>query len=344
MAIPEIMMAAAHPETWLKPTPRGLYCIPGDFYIDPPQPVERAVVTHGHADHARPGHGKVLTTAETAAIMRVRYGDDFARQVELQLYGKPRKVGDVEIRLLPAGHILGSAQVVLDHAGSRAIVSGDYKRRRDPTCPAFEPMSCDVFVTEATFALPVFRHPDDGREIERLLHSVSLHPERCHLVGVYALGKCQRVMTRLRECGYDRPLYLHGALVALTELYRALGADPGPFATVAGMAPGQFKGEIVLCPPSAITDRWSRRAGNVLPGLASGWMQIRARARQRGAELPLVISDHADWDELMQTFVDVAAPEIWVTHGQEDALLHALTSKGYRARALSLVGRDEDEA
>jgi len=336
-------MAAIHPERWLKPTPQGLFCIPGDFYIDPSQPVSRAIVTHGHGDHARAGHNTVLATTETAAIMKTRYGEKFAHQVMAQPYGITVKVGDVAVRLLPAGHILGSAQIVLEYGGARAIVSGDYKRRRDPTCPAFEPMSCDVFVTEATFGLPVFRHPDDGHEIERLLHSLSIHPERCHLIGVYALGKCQRLISRLRECGYDRPLYLHGALVALTQLYRSLGVDPGPFATIAGMVPSQLKGQIVLCPPSAITDRWSRRAGDVLPAMASGWMQIRARARQRGAELPLVISDHADWDELMQTFVDVAAPEIWVTHGQEDALIHALTTKGYIARALSLLGRDEEE-
>lgn len=337
-------MAAIHPERWLKPTPQGLFCIPGDFYIDPSQPVSRAIVTHGHGDHARAGHDTVLATAETVAIMKTRYGEQFAPQAMAQPYGITVKVGDVAVRLLPAGHILGSAQIVLEYGGARAIISGDYKRRRDPTCPAFEPMSCDVFVTEATFGLPVFRHPDDGHEIERLLHSLSIHPERCHLIGVYALGKCQRLISRLRECGYDRPLYLHGALVALTQLYRSLGVDPGRFATIAGMVPSQLKGQIVLCPPSAITDRWSRRAGDVLPAMASGWMQIRARARQRGAELPLVISDHADWDELMQTFVDVAAPEIWVTHGQEDALIHALTSKGYTARALSLLGRDEEEA
>lgn len=337
-------MPNLHPEKWLKPTSEGLFCIPGDFHIDPSQPVSRAIITHGHADHARPGHDTVLTTAETAAIMKIRYGKGYARSVQSQSYNSQIKVGDVDVCLLPAGHILGSAQVVLEYGGMRAIISGDYKRRRDPTCAEFEPMPCDVFITEATFGLPVFRHPDDGQEIERLFHSMSVYPERCHLVGVYALGKCQRLMARLRECGYDRPIYLHGAMVALTELYEALQINLGPFSTIAGMVSTQLKGQIVLCPPASITDRWSRRAGDILPTMVSGWMQIRARARQRGAELPLVISDHADWDELMQTFIDVAAPEIWVTHGQEDALIHALTSKGYRARALSILGREDEEA
>jgi putative mRNA 3-end processing factor len=238
---------------------------------------------------------------------------------------------------------LGSAQIVLEYGGSRAIASGDFKRRRDPTCPAFQPMTCDVFITEATFGLPVFRHPSDGHEIERLLHSVALYPERCHLIGAYALGKCQRLMCLLRENGYDRPIYLHGALQALTQLYTSFAVDVGSYSSIAGMVPAQLRGQIVLCPPSAIADRWSRRLPHAVPAMASGWMQVRARARQRGAELPLIISDHADWDELMQTIVDVAAPEIWVTHGREDGLIHALTKQGLRGRALSLIGRDEEE-
>ena len=179
---------------WLKVTPRGLYCVPGDFFIDPGGVVERAVITHGHGDHARPGHGSVLATAETIAIMRQRMGDNAGRALEPLPYGEVRDIGGVTLRLKPAGHILGSAQVVLEQAGTRVVISGDYKRRSDPTCPPFEPLPCDVFITEATFGLPVFRHPSDTGEIDRLLHSVALYPERCHLVGVYSLGKCQRVL------------------------------------------------------------------------------------------------------------------------------------------------------
>jgi putative mRNA 3-end processing factor len=336
-------MSAAPPESWLKPTSSGLYCEPGRFHIDSSEPVERAVITHGHADHARSGHGHVLATPETAAIMAVRYGNEHAGKVEKAAYRRPMKIGDVAVTLLPAGHILGSAQVVMEYRGTRAIVSGDFKRRRDPTCPPFEPMSCDLFITEATFGLPVFRHPGDAHEIKKLLGSMALYPERAHLVAVYPLGKCQRLLCLLRESGYERPIYLHGALQALTDLYRSLGVETGPTASIVGMTPDRLKGALVLCPPSALTDRWTRRLPDPMRAMASGWMQVRARARQQGAELPLTISDHADWDELLQTVEDVAASEVWVTHGREDAFVHALIRRGRKARALSLAGRDEDE-
>jgi len=337
-------VAGPHPESWLKVLPAGLYCEPGGFYIDPTSPVDRAVITHGHSDHARAGHGAVLTTAETAAIMAIRYGEGFAGSVQRQAYEMPTRVREVAVTLLPAGHILGSAQVLLDYAGSRAVVSGDYKRRADPTCPAFTPVACDVFVTEATFGLPVFRHPPDRMELAKLLQSREIFPERCHLVGVYALGKCQRVMALLRAAGYDRPIYLHGALLALTELYAQSGVDLGLYRVISGMTPNQLRGEIILCPPSALADRWSRRLPDPVSAAASGWMRVRARARQKGAELPLIISDHADWDELLQTARDVDAPEVWITHGREEGLMHALTQQGRRARVLSLIGREEEES
>ena len=213
---------------WLKVTPRGLYCVPGDFFIDPGSAVPRAVITHGHGDHARPGHGQVLATPETLAVMRRRMGENAGGALEPMRYGETRDIGGVALRLVPAGHIIGSAQVVLEHRGMRVVVSGDYKRRPDPTCPPFEPVPCDIFITEATFGLPVFRHPDDGGEIDKLLHSVALFPERCHLVGVYALGKCQRVLALLRRRGYEAPVYLHGALAAMVELYESLGVALGP--------------------------------------------------------------------------------------------------------------------
>jgi putative mRNA 3-end processing factor len=248
----------------------------------------------------------------------------------------------VTVGFAPAGHVLGSAQIVLEHRGSRVVVSGDYKRRRDPTCPPFEPQSCDVFVTEATFGLPVFVHPVDADEIARLLGSVHRNPERAHLVGVYALGKCQRVIRLLREAGWDAPIFVHGALAELCAVYEQAGVALGPLRAVAGAEPRDLAGAIVLAPPSALADRWSRRLPEPLAVAASGWMRIRQRARQRGVELPLVISDHADWPELLGTFADVDAPEIWVTHGQEDALVHAAGLQGRRARALRLIGRDED--
>jgi len=335
--------AAALPESWIRPTPAGLYCEPGGFYIDPVRPVPRAVISHGHSDHARPGHRAVLATVATLAIMRQRYGAEAGGVLQAAAYGERIDLGGVAVTLVPAGHVLGSAQIVLEHRGARVVVSGDYKRRPDPTCAPFEPVPCDVFVTEATFGLPVFRHPADRREIDRLLHSLRLFPERCHLVGVYALGKCQRLLALLRACGYDEPVYLHGALVALTELYRGFGHDFGALLPCAGVEREALKGKIVLAPPSAFADRWSRRLPDPVACMASGWMRVKQRAKARGVELPLVISDHADWDELTATIGELGAGEIWVTHGREEALVHYAAGIGLKACALALVGFEEDE-
>ena len=329
-------------ESWLRPAASGLYCVPGEFHIDPSGSVARAIVTHGHSDHARPGHAAVLATPETLAIMRVRLGD-FAGDTQQALsYGQPLAIGDVTVTLQPAGHILGSAQVVIDYRGCRAVITGDYKCRPDPTCAPWQPVKTDLLVTEATFGLPVFRHPPDSQEIARLLASVALFPERTHLVGVYGLGKCQRLILLLRQAGYDKPIWLHGALKALCDLYVSLGIDLGDLRLVIE-ADRSLAGEIVLAPPSALADRWSRRLADPVATLASGWMRVRGRARQRGVELPLVISDHADWPELIDAIEVTEAAEVWVTHGREDALVHQARMMGRRARALALVGR-EDEA
>src|SRR5579864_251562 len=334
---------APRPESWIRTTPSGLYCEPGDFHVDPVQPVARAVITHGHSDHARPGHERVLATQETIAIMRHRYGEDAGRSLQAARYGEEVRVGEVSVRLLPAGHILGSAQAVIDYHGSRVVVSGDYKRRPDPTCAGFEVQSCDLFITEATFGLPVFRHPSDSHEIEKLLHSVRLYPERCQLVGVYALGKCQRLIALLRAAGYDEAIYLHGALIGLTELYQSFFIVLGPLLPCTGLTQEAFRGRIVLAPPAALADRWTRRLPDPVTALASGWMRVKQRAKARGIELPLVISDHADWDELTRTLDEVGAAEIWVTHGREEALVHYGTSRGLKARALALSGFGEEE-
>jgi len=333
----------------MRVTPAGLYCEPAGVYIDPSRAVDRAIVSHGHSDHARPGHRAVLATAETLAIMRARMGADRAGGSQQAMpFGQTLDINGVGIRLVPAGHVLGSAQVVLDWQGSRIVVSGDYKRARDPTCAGFEPVACDVFVTEATFALPVFRHPPAVGEIARLLTSVRLFPERCHVVGVYALGKAQRLIAMLREAGWDRPIYLHGGLIPLCELYESLGIPLGdlrplPARQKRGAAAAGLAGEIILAPPSADATLWARRLADPVSCAASGWMRVRQRAKMRGIELPLIISDHADWDELLATAAEVAAPEVWITHGREDALAHALGQRGIRARALHLVGRDEED-
>ncbi len=337
-------------ERLLQPRPEGLYCPPGDFHVDPVRPVPRAVITHGHADHARSGHGAVLATPATLDIMRVRYGEDFAETTQPLPYGERLAVGGVELRLVPAGHVLGSAQAVIDHRGCTAVVSGDYKRRRDPTCARFEPTPCHLFISEATFGLPVFRHPPDADEMQKLLESLRQFPERTHLVGAYALGKAQRVIALLREAGYDRPIYVHGALQKLNALYEAHGVRLGPLLPAteegaAGKRPrgGALPGEVVVAPPSAIADRWSRRFADPVDAFASGWMRVRGRARQRGVELPLILSDHADWDELTATVSELSPRELWITHGREDALLRWAELHGHPARALRLVGYEDDE-
>ncbi len=333
-----------HPETWLEVRPEGLYCVPGDFYVDPVRPVPRAVITHAHSDHARPGHGAVLASTETAALMRVRMGEDRAGETQHPLeWGETVTQNGVHLWLQPAGHVLGSAQVAMDWRGTRVVVSGDYKRQPDPTCRPFEPIPCDLFITEATFALPVFRHPPADEEIAKLLESVALFPDRTHVVGAYALGKCQRVIKLLRQAGWDRPIYLHGAMAALCAAYEDLGIRLGPLLPATAQSKKDLVGAIVIAPPSAITDRWARRLADPVVCFASGWMRVRQRARSRGVELPLVISDHADWDDLLRTLDEVGAPEVWVTHGREEALIHEAAKRGIAGRALRLIGYEEDE-
>lgn len=331
------------PEQLLCPKPAGLYCAPGDFYIDPVRPVARAVITHGHADHARAGHGAVLATPETLAIMATRYGEDFAETRQPLRYGETTSVGDVQVGLAPAGHVLGSAQAVVSWKGLKMVVSGDYKRRRDPTCVPFEPIVCDVFVTEATFALPVFRHPPASEEVAKLLQSVRQFPERSHLVGAYALGKAQRVIGLLREAGWTDPIPVHGALERLNALYGEFGVDLGSLEPATTRAKRDFAGAIILCPPSALNSVWERRFPDPVAAFASGWMRIRARARQKAVELPLIISDHADWDELTQTIEEVHPGEVWITHGREEALARWCELQGIPARALALVGYEDEE-
>ena len=333
-----------HPSTWLRVTPHGLCCEPGGFFIDPMRTVDRAVITHAHSDHARPGHRAVLANPDTLALMRARMGEERAGETQQALeWGETVDLGGVRVSLQPAGHVLGSAQVVMEYEGTRVVVSGDYKRTADPTCAGFVPVPCDVFVTEATFALPVFRHPPPEQEIEKLLASVALFQDRTHVVGCYALGKCQRLIALLRQAGWDKPIWLHGALASMCEVYEARGVAFGDLRAATSAAKNELIGAIVLAPPGAVTDRWARRMADPVVAMASGWMRVRQRAKSRGVELPLVISDHADWDELNATLDDVGAPEVWVTHGREEALIHAAGTRGIKGRALRLVGYGEED-
>lgn len=330
-------------DTWLTVDRKGLYCRPGGFHIDPYGGAKRAVITHGHSDHARPGHDHVLATRETLAVMAARLGKPAQKSSQAAAYGERVSIGDVAVTLIPAGHVLGSAQVLIEWRGARAVVSGDYKRSPDPTCPGFELVPCHLFITEATFALPVFQHGAADEEVAKLLKSRAQFPDRAHVVGVYGLGKCQRLIALLREAGHDRPIYLHGALSECCALYESFGVRLGELRPATGAPREALKGEIVLAPPSAIADRWSRRLPDPVTAFASGWMRVRARARQQGVELPLVISDHADWRELTETLADTGAEEIWVTHGREDALLHHIRMSGRKGRALALIGREDED-
>ncbi|NJR77639.1 ligase-associated DNA damage response exonuclease [Sphingomonas corticis] len=326
---------------WLEPYPHGLYVRPADAWVDPSTPQARALVTHGHADHARGGHGRVWATPETLAIMDCRYGTQTGKPVS---YGGGVRLGEVDVRFVPAGHVLGSAQIVLEHRGERVVVSGDYKRRADPTCAPFEPVACDVFITEATFGLPVFRHPDTGDEIDKLLAALHANPARCVVVGAYALGKAQRVIAELRARGHAAPIYIHGALQRLCDLYAELGVELGELRPATGAAKADMAGHVVMCPPSALNDRWARRLPDPITAMASGWMRVRQRARQKNVELPLILSDHADWDELTDTLREIAPREVWVTHGRDDALVHWCMTHQIKARALALAGfEDEDD-
>ena len=331
------------PFSWIRPEPYGIHIPHGDLWIDPARPVGTALVTHGHADHARGGHGRTVATPATLAIMKLRYATEAG--AEPVAYGETiRLPGDVSATYLPAGHVLGSAQILLEHAGERVIVTGDYKRRPDPTCPPFAVTACDVLITEATFGLPVFRHPPIGAEIAKLLAARAANPARCVLVGAYALGKAQRVIAELRAAGYAEPIWLHGAMERMCRLYEHFGIDLGELRLVSDAPKSALEGQIVICPPSALNDRWSRRLPDPLTAMASGWMRVRARARQRQVELPLIVSDHADWDELTRTIEEVDPAETWITHGREEALLRWCQLHQRKARALALVGyEDEDD-
>ena len=331
-------------KSWIEPHASGIYVKPADLWIDPSRPVERAAVTHGHADHARSGHGAVFATPETLAIMALRYGVDVeASHNQAYPYSDGFERGGVRFSFHPAGHVLGSAQILMEYRGERIVVTGDYKRRPDPTCAPFEVVPCDIFVTEATFGLPVFRHPPTADEIAKLIGAVRAKPGRSVLVGAYALGKAQRVIAELRGAGWDAPIYIHGALEKMCQLYAVHGVDLGELRLVSETDKAEMAGQIVLAPPSALNDRWSRRLPDPVTAMASGWMRVRQRARQRMVELPLVISDHADWDELTTTISEVNPKESWITHGSEDGLLRWCELHQRTARALHLVGRDLEE-
>lgn len=290
----------------------------------------------------------MLATEATLAIMAVRYGAGFAGTQTPVRYGEVTERDGVSITLVPAGHVLGSAQVVLRWKGLTVTVSGDYKRRADPTCAPFEPVRSDVYVTEATFGLPVFRHPPATQEVARLLASVAQFPDRAHLVGVYSLGKAQRLIRLLREAGHEDTIHVHGALTSLNALYERFGVPLGELAPAAAEGPKRgagaaHAGRIILAPPASLATPWAERFADPVRAFASGWMRVRARARQNGVELPLIISDHADWDELTETLSELRPGQVWITHGRDDALARWAELQGLPARPLAMVGYGEGD-
>lgn len=317
----------------------GLYCPAGDFHIDPLRPVARAVVTHAHADHTRSGMGRYWCSNPGLSITRQRVHAD--ADITALDYGEPVDFGPVRVSLHPAGHILGSAQVRIEHDNQVWVVSGDYKRGNDPTCTAFEPQSCDVFITESTFALPVYRWQPTAEvvaEIHRWWQHNAANGQPSVLF-CYALGKAQRVLAHLLphcgQPGHTGRAWLHGAMTHLVQAYRDAGVamiDTAPVSAADNRH--RFQQDLILAPPSAAGSSWMRRFPQHVTGFASGWMRIRGNRRRRGYDRGFVLSDHADWPELLDTIDATAAERIIIHHGRGEALLRHLLEQGRRAEIL----------
>ncbi len=318
-----------------------LNIVPINVFIDPQYPVEKAIITHAHADHAKPGHKKVLGTKETLEIMKLRYGKTCAGEFQYINYGQKIQIDDVSITLYPAGHIIGSSQVLLEYKNHKIVVTGDYKTKKDTTATSFELVKCNTLVTEATFGLPIFKHPDPNKEVRKILDSIKINNDKDHLIGVYALGKAQRLIKLFRENGFDENIFIHGALNKICNYYEDKGINLGKLKMLTKDS-FDIEPKIILAPPSALKDRWSRRFKKKIISQASGWMNIKQRVKQSLIEIPLVISDHADWNELTKTILNCGAENIWVTHGREEGLVHWCTRKGLNAKPLSIKGRDEE--
>ncbi len=310
----------------------GLYCPAGDFHIDPWRPVERALITHSHADHARVGMKSYLTVSQGASILRARVGEDAA--ISTVAYGESIPLGDAHVSFHPAGHILGSSQIRVESRGQVWVVSGDYKIAVDATCEPFEPIRCHGFVTEATFALPIYRwkpQEDTFAEINQWWRANRAAGKASVLYG-YALGKAQRMLA-----GIDPsigPIFTHGAVERLTQIYRDAGVPLPPTHYAMSAGKKDFAGSLILAPPSANGSRWIRRFGDFSTALASGWMQIRGARRRRAIDRGFVLSDHADWPGLLNAIRATAAETIWVTHGQSEPLVRTLIEQGLDARAV----------
>jgi putative mRNA 3-end processing factor len=328
----------------IEPTNAGLYCAAGGFHIDPWQPVERAVITHAHGDHLRPGSKAYLCTEAALPVVRHRLPADAA--IETVRYGELADINGVRVSLHPAGHILGSGQVRVDHRGEVWVASGDYKRAPDPTCAPFEPIRCHTFITEATFALPIFRWdpPDQTMSEIHTWWNEMRNAQKAAVIFAYALGKAQRVLAELAR-STDRTVFVHGALVDLTEAYRAAGVPLPRIARATEERRGRsFAGELIVAPLSARGSTWMRRFGDHSSAFASGWMRIRGARRRRGYDRGFALSDHADWDALVQTVADTGAERVFVTHGYTHQLTRLLRDRGLHAEPWQTQYEGEPES
>lgn len=322
-------------------TENGLYCAPGDFHIDPWRPVARAVLTHAHGDHARSGSSEYHAAAIGTGLLRLRLGAD--AQVLPKDYGEPFDLGAARVSLHPAGHVLGSAQVRIETSAGVWVVTGDYKRTPDPTCAAFEPVVCDVLISEATFALPCYRWPRTEDVIADIYRWWMRNREqgRASALFCYALGKAQRVLAELTRFT-DDTVFLHGAVAPLAEAYRAAGVRMLPTAHVVREKKADYAGALIIAPPSAAGTTWMRRFGDASTGFCSGWMRIRGARRRRGYDRGFVLSDHADWPGLLQTIRDSGARRVLLTHGYSQALERYLREQGVDASALRTAYGEEE--
>ncbi len=323
-------------------TPEGIHCPEGGFHIDPRRPVRRAVVTHAHSDHARPGSSAYLCAGPGEGVLRERVGGD-AAAIETLPYGRARKIGGVTVSFHPSGHLLGAAQVRIERGGRVCVVTGDYKRQADPTCAAFEPVACHSFFTECTFGLPVYRWPDPVAEGERMNHWWRANREagRTSVVFAYALGKAQRVLSLLDPL--IGPIGVHGSVARFSPHYRRAGA-PLPFhRKISGENRGDFGGGgIIIAPGSTEGSPWLRKFGEVSTAFASGWMRLRGHRRRRAVDRGFVLSDHIDWPDLLRTIDETGAEFIGAMHGATGPLVRYLRENGLRAEEVTGYRERED--
>ncbi|SEL15273.1 putative mRNA 3-end processing factor [Roseivivax marinus] len=323
-------------------TERGIYCPAGDFYIDPWRPVDRALITHGHADHAREGHARYLATEAAAPVMRYRLGEI---DLETIRYGETRRIGDATVSFHPAGHIPGSAQVRVEVGGEVWVVSGDYKTEKDGFCEDFEPVTCHSFITECTFGLPVFTWESQATVAEEIntWWAKNAAEGRTSMLGAYSLGKAQRLLALVDPS--IGPVLTHGAVEGTNGVLRAQGYNlPDTTQVLPDTDAKSYKGALVLAPPSALGTPWARRFGPVSAAFASGWMRLRGVRRRRAGDRGFVLSDHADWDGLIGAIRETGAENVYCTHGYTDIFARWLKSEGWNAEVVPTeFGGEEDE-